>query len=204
MSLFLLIEAVILYGDNRESVRGVTEQVLSNDYDSSIMLDVGGLMLGIIVAFSLGFLMCRYLCSRGWVSWGGKREDRNSERVMSRLTSRERLGILLTVLPRPVVECYLETVSPQEAESAARIMARYTRDGVGELGDRLLQAAAANVLCQLSEDVPDLVVHLVFQPEPISEEAVIPSNQAFHLVASHIGQAVEDEHIRVYRAPSRE
>ncbi len=128
-----------------------------------MMLDVGELMLGSIVAFSLGFFVCRLLSLRASFSrqalW---KETKAAERVMKRLTPRERLGILLSSLPKPVVECYLDSVSPEEAKNTLCALARYSKDGVGEVGDLLLQDSAMSVLTQLSEDVPDLVVQLIF------------------------------------------
>ena len=170
-----------------------------------MMLDVGGLMLGSIVAFSLGFFVCRLLSLRASFSrqalW---KETKAAERVMKRLTPRERLGILLSSLPKPVVECYLDSVSPEEAKNTLCALARYSKDGVGEVGDLLLQDSAMSVLTQLSEDVPDLVVQLIFQLDPVPEPNASISGQAFHVVAPHAGKGVEDEHIWVCRAPSLE
>lgn len=122
---------------------------------------------------------------------------------MERLTPRERLGILLASLPTPVVECYLDSLSPEEAKKALSTLARYAKDGVGEVGDLLLHDSAMSVLSQLSEDVPDLVVQLIFQLDPAIEPHA-SNGQAFHVVAPHTGKGVEDEHIWVCPTPHRE
>ena len=169
-----------------------------------MVLDLGELMLGSFIAFSLGFFVCRLLnlkarCSRRAL-W---KETKAAERVMERLSPQERLGVLLASLPRPVVECYLDSLSPKEAKSVLSTLARYSKDGVGEVGDLLLHDSAMSILTQLSEDVPDLVAQLIFQLDPALEPHA-RDGQAFHVVASHTGKGVEDEHLWVGRTPSLE
>lgn len=119
------------------------------------------------------------------------------DRVIDRMTPGERRGVLLVKLPKPVIEHYLGSLPPEETCPTLRLLERYSQPPhkpccLEEVGERLLERVAMDILARLSDDVPDLVAQLAFNPAPPPEPNP-EADQAFHLLAQHIGQEVDGD-----------
>lgn len=166
----------------------------------------GGLLYWGIPFFLLGVLVARQRFRSGAKSTGcPEAAIRAVDRVVERLSERERLGVLLASLPRPVVEHYLESLSTEQASKVVRTLARYrnckhSECDPNDVGERLLQRVAIDILAQLSRDVPDLVAQLIFNPDP-PPETDPETDQALHILACHIGQDFDFEGHLLDRRP---
>lgn len=166
----------------------------------------GGLLYWGIPAFLLGVMVSRRLHTTGAKpARCPEAAIRAVDRVVDRLSEREKLGVLLASLPSPVVEHYLESLSSEQASEVVRMLARYrgcknSECDPNDVGERLLQRVAIDILAQLSRDVPDLVAQLIFNPDPPPEPNP-GTDQVLHILGRHIGQDFDFEGHLLDRRP---